>query len=146
MQVNGSRAKIHYNTDLFNKQSQAFPSSVEMYFKERKRQAVFTVKSFLKVAKNADVSETAEAKLVKLIKKMGQHDSKAQVEDIKKQLLKLRQSTDTNLRLGFSKIDFNAEEMAAKFRERRKEMLEGQHIDIDLEQNMMEFQDINTYI
>jgi len=58
----------------------------------------------------------------------------------------MRQNNESNLRLGFSKIDFNAEEMAADFRERRSQMLSGEMRDTELEEKMMEFQDINTYI
>jgi hypothetical protein len=63
-----------------------------MYYKERKRQAVFTVKSFIRVAKNADIAETAEESLLRLIRKMGKHDTKGEVNKIKKTLLLLRQN------------------------------------------------------
>lgn len=77
---------------------------------------------------------------------MSQHNCKKQIDEIKTQLIKLRNTGDQNLRLGFSKIDFNAEEKAANFREARYEKLKGQNIDMDLETKMMEFQDLNTYI
>ncbi len=70
-------------------------------------------------------------------------DSQGEIKTLKHQLSKLRQSSDAALRLGFSKIDFNAEEKAAAFRASR--MLGGD-ANYDLESKMMEFSDVNTYI
>ena len=41
-----------------------------MFYKESIKAAVFTVKSFLRIAKNADVSETDEQKLQMLLSQM----------------------------------------------------------------------------
>lgn len=61
--MTGKKVELHFDCALFRKAEESLPSAIEMFYKESKKAVVFTVKSFLRIALNADVCETDEEKL-----------------------------------------------------------------------------------
>ena len=61
--MTGKQVELHFDCALFRKAEESLPSAIEMFYKESKKAAVYTVKSFLRIALNADVCETDEQKI-----------------------------------------------------------------------------------
>ena len=68
-------------------------------------------------------TENVIDKMHKIVKKLKSRNCQENIEAIKSDLTKLKESGDTNLRLGLSKIDAKANENAEKFGEARKSMV-----------------------
>ena len=98
----------------------------------------------LKLGHAGEQTEKITEKMKKIVTKLKNRNCQENIEYIKSDLTKLKEAGDINLRLGFSKIDANANEKACKFREARKTMVKK--VNHQLESQLMEFQDLNTYI
>ena len=98
----------------------------------------------LKLGFAGEKTENVIDKMHKIVKKLKSRNCQENIEAIKSDLTKLKESGDTNLRLGLSKIDAKANKNAEKFGEARKSMV-GKAND-QLESELMEFQGLNTYI